>query len=530
MRFSLVLAFIGALAAAIATPAVQAASVIHRGNGAEPDTLDPGKSQGHWEANIIGDMLMGLTTEGLDGKPIPGAAESWTVSEDGLTWTFHLRAGATWSDGVPVTADDFVLAWKRLLDPAFGAQYASILYVVKDAEAVNSSAAPVDDLGVRAVDAATLEVSLAHPAPYLDQLVAHQAAFPVPKHAIEAFGDQWVKAGNYVANGPYVLAEWRPQDYVKLVKNPAFYDSANVQIDEVYFYPTQDTEAALKRFRAGELDMQDTFPGQQLDWLKENMPESVQIFPFLAVQYIVFNTQRQPFGDKRVREALSLAADTEIITDKIYRFGEPVAESFVPPVTANYPATASIPFKGQNGATRLERAKALLAEAGFGSDNPLSFKFNYITDADNRRAAIALADMWKQAGCNVEIVASESKIHYVNVLQPGDYDVALAAWAADYDDAENFLFMLESNNKGFNYGRWFNPQYDALMARARNEKDLAARGKILTEAEQTMLDDFAVMPTRFPYTRYLVSPRVKGFQPNAREIFRTRWMSIDPSS
>jgi oligopeptide transport system substrate-binding protein len=518
-----------ALSVFVAAPAA-AQMMLYRGNGAEPDSLDPNKSQGHWEANIIGDMIMGLMTEDPAAKPIPGSAKAWTTSEDGLTWTFTIDERAKWSDGVPVTADDFVFAWRRLLDPNTKSQYASILYVVKNARQVNGEGAALETLGVRAIDPMTFEVKLEHPAPYLLELVTHQASFPVPKHLVEKVGDAWVKPGTMISNGPYVLATWIPNDHIKLVKNPTFYDTQSVKIDEVYFYPTQDTQAALKRFRAGELDMQDGFPSTQIDWLRQNMPDSVRLFPYLGLSYLIFNNERPAFKDKRVREALSLALNREVISGTIYKLGEKPAYTFVPPGTANYPGTAYVKFRDMPVEERVARAQQLLAEAGYGPDNKLRLSFTYAYDADGKRAAVAIADMWKKIGCIVEENQQESRTIYSNIFQKQNFDVGMAAWIADFNDAENFLFMLESNNAGFNYGHWFNTEYDALMQRAYASKDLTERGNLMAQAEQILLDEVGIAPVRYRNTQYLVAPHVKGFTPNMREIFRSRWLYIEGRS
>ncbi len=520
-----------ALAGVAVSPALaDAPKILHRGNGAEPDSLDPHKAQGQWEAHIIGEFIMGLTTEGPDAKPIPGAATSWTVSDDGLVWTFKLREGATWSDGVPVTADDFVFAWRRLMDPATTAQYASLLYIVKNGRAINGNILPPADLGVRAVDAGTFEVTLENPAPYLPEVLAHQATFPVPKHKVEALGDAWVRPGNAVGNGPYMLVEWSPQDFVHLVRNPTFYDNANVKIDEIFFYPTADSESALNRFRAGDLDMQDGFPMSKIDWLRENMPSAIKLSPYLVVSYTVFNHTRAPFNDVRVREALSLAFDRETLANRIYRLGEPPAYGLVPPGIANYPGTARLSFADMPRAERIARAKQLLAEAGFGPDRPLAFAYNYINDPDTRRAAAAIQQFWAEIGVTVELRASEARVHYTSYLQTGNFDVAAAGWVGDFNDAENFLFMFETRNEGFNYGRYSSPVYDDLMARSRTLTDIVERGRMLNEAEQVLLDDQAILPSRFPFTRYIVQDWVKGFVANQRDTYRARWLDIERPS
>ncbi|MCH8859453.1 MAG: peptide ABC transporter substrate-binding protein, partial [Proteobacteria bacterium] len=358
--------------------------VLRRGNSAEPRSLDPHHVQGDWESNLVGDMLMGLTVDGPDGVSVPGAAERWEVSDDGLIWTFYLRAH-NWSDGTPVTADDFVYAWRRIADPETAAEYASLLYGFKNLRAINAGEMPKETLGVRAIDAATLELELEAPAPYLVELLSNFTAYPLPRHVVEVHGGGWTQAGIYVGNGPFTLAEWIPNDHITLVKNEGFYDAQNVAIDRVIYYPISDREAALRRFRAGELDTQDQLPPQQIDWLRENMPEVLRIEPFLGVEYFTVNHARAPFGDVRVREALNLALNREAITEQIIRLGNPPAYGVVPPGIANYPGGNAFSFVAMPHAERIERAQMLMREAGYGPDNPLETTLTVRSTAPDAR-------------------------------------------------------------------------------------------------------------------------------------------------
>ncbi len=502
--------------------------VFYRGNSAEPKSLDPHHIEGTWEVNIVGDMLLGLTTEDPAGKPIPGAAESWETSDDGLTWTFHL-ADQQWSDGQPVTADDFVYAWRRILDPKTAAQYASLLYPFKNAEAINAGKMKPDQLGARAIDARTLELQLEHPAPYLAEMMTHQSTYPVPRHVVEAKGDDWTKPGNYVSNGAYTLVDWVPNDHVTIVKNPKFYDAANVHVDRVVFYPTADYDAALKRFRAGELDVQDTLPASQIDWLRANMPETLGIGPYLGLSYIVVNQTRTPFDDVRVREALSLAYDRETISNKILRLGEEPAYSIVPPGVANYPYGNALGFRDMPQPKRIERAQSLMRAAGFGPDKRLKTTFAIANAPDTRRVAAAVQQMWKEIYVDVDLVPSETALNYVK-LQNGDYNIGLAAWIADFNDARNFLFLLMTNNGGFNYGRYHNAEFDRLMEQSDLERDLVKRGELMAQAEAIALKEFAWLPTRNRVTLNLVRPYVKGWVQNSKDFHRTRWISIDTAA
>ena len=499
---------------------------LNRGNGAEPDTLDPHKALSQWEYNIIGDMFIGLMTEDAAGNPTFGAAESYAPSADGLTYTFKIR-DHRWSDGVPVTAHDFVYAFRRVGDPKFAAQYVSIMYPIKNMEAAASGKVPVDQIGVRAIDDRTLQIQFHFQVPYIAQLLTCFTAFAVPKHAIEKYGDAWLQPQNIVVNGPYTLKEWRPNDHIELVKNPNFYDAANVKIERVFYYPTPDAEAALKRMRGGEFDLlDDTLPPQKIDWLRENMSKELRIAPFINTRYIQFNTRHKPFDDVRVRMALSLAVNREILCSKVERAGEQPAYALIPPGMQDYPAKAQLGFRNTPMAARIAKAKQLLAEAGFGPNNPLAFDYAMIMNTETKLVSVALQEMWRQIGVAVRFVPSDSQIHYAK-LGRHDFDVAWAGWVADYRDPKNYLYIFQSSAANMNWGNYNDPKYDALVAQSDNERDPHVRAQLLQQAEQTLLDNVAIAPVYFGVTRDLVSPQVKGWVDNSVNFHRSRWLSLD---
>lgn len=505
-----------------------AQQVLHRGNGGEPGSLDPQKSVAVDESRIISDLLVGLTTEKANGEMIPAVAESWTTSADGLVWTFKLRSDVVWSDGVPVTAGDFVFAWQRLMDPKTASQYSAMLFPVKNGRAVNAGTVLPDQLGVRAVDDHTFEVTLEHLVPYLPYVVTHHSTLPVPRHVVEQYGAGWAKPGKYVSNGAFMLEAWQPEDRIKLVKNPRFYDAANVKLDEVYYYPTADPAAALKRYRAGGLDMINAFPHPDYKWLKDSMPNDVHVFPLFQTIYFAFNTTRPPFSDKAIREAFSIAPDIETLAKAINDLGEPVAYSFVPSNIANYPGTAHVRFKDEPYEQRVERAKGLLAAAGYGPGNPLKVQFYIINTAVPRRIAVGFSDMWRKIGAQVDVIGTDANNHWTVVMRERTYDIGYDSWVADFSDPITYLALYESANEGFNDTGWKSPAYDALLAQAAKTGDLVERGKILAQAEQTLLDDFVILPFRFAHAAYLVRPYVKGFEPHPRDNVLSRWLSVEP--
>ena len=350
-----------ALPILLAATGAQGQAVLNRGNGAEPDSLDPAFANTTAETNILGDMMVGLTTLDAAARPIPGIADHWETSRDGLTWTFHLRA-ARWSDGSRVTAQDFTAAWRRLLEPATAARTTQNLWIIKNAQAITAGRAPSTALGVTAPDPATVIITLDRPAPYLPELLTQPSALPLPPAALKT----GPRPAAYVSDGPYLLKAWVPNDHITLIRNPRFYDAGTVKIDTVNYMPTADTEAALRRLRAGELDMQTPLPSAQLAWLRANMPGALHIMPSLALAYIAINLRDPALADIRVRRALNLVYDREAVAQKVMKLGERPAYTFVPPNVANYTDGPQLDFKPIAYPERLALAKKLMQDAGYG--------------------------------------------------------------------------------------------------------------------------------------------------------------------
>ncbi|MBU6299384.1 MAG: peptide ABC transporter substrate-binding protein, partial [Alphaproteobacteria bacterium] len=508
------------------TPSTAGPDTLNRGNGAEPDTLDPNKIQDNWENNIAGDMFMGLMTEDAASTPIPGAAESYSVSPDGLVYTFKIR-DHKWSDGTAVTAHDFVYSLRRMADPRTAAQYVPILYPIRNMQQAAEGKVPPHQIGARAVDDRTLELSFIFEVPYLMQLATHETMMPIPAHVVEKYGDAWIQPGNIVTNGPYVLKEWVSNDHIRLVKNPHFYAADTVAIQNVYYYPTQDQSAAIKRFRGGQFDLlTDSIPPQQIGWMKRIMPRELRLSPFLMTQYVQFNFKQKPFDDLRVRRALSLAIDREIICDKVMRGGETPAYSFVPPYLPGYSKGPHLRFKSMPADERVAKAKWLLQEAGYGRGNPLSFDFNTMNTTEAKIVALAFQEMWREIGCKMRIVPSDSQLQY-DLMRKKEFSVAWAGWIADYCDAKDYLFLFQSSTGDMNNGSYSNPRFDALVEKSDYIKDPAARTALLTQAEQILLDDVAITPVFFGVTRNLVSLQVRGWVDNPINYHRSRWLSLD---
>jgi oligopeptide transport system substrate-binding protein len=513
-----------ALAVAACSPSGPQGAYINRGNGGEPKSLDPHHIDGTWEANIDGDLFEGLVAADAAGRPIPGMATDWTTSPDGLTWTFHLRK-ALWSDGVPVTAQDFVFGWERLLAPENAAPYAYNMWVVKNARAISDGKLPPSALGVSAPDKSTLVVHLEHPAPYLPELLIHQTAVPVPRHLVVKLGNAWSQQRNIVSNGAYMVKEWVPNDHVTLVKNPHYYEAARVHIETVRYFDTTDSQAALMEFRGRQIDTQNPFPALAIDWMHANIPRAIRSVPYLGTDYLAINIAHKPLDDIRVREALNLAYNREVIAGKIRRIGELPAYSLIPPGVANYPNAGTLDFKPLPYSARVAKARALMEAVGYGSQHRLHLIYLTSTNPDQRRTAALVQQMLSQVYIDMTIRSVELQILYSR-MQQHDFDIANAVWIADFNDASNFLDLLRTGGDN-NYGNYSNPRFDALLDQAQLTIDPKKRGQIMQQAEDIALADYAWVPCYYQVTDDIVQPWVKGWIPNLLGFNRSRWLSIE---
>ena len=518
-------ALAAALIAATSIPSV-AEMVYHRGNTADPETLDQHKTSTVYEAHILRDLYEGLVAYSAEGSIIPGVAESWSVSDDGTVYTFKLRDTAKWSNGDPVVAADFVYSLQRIMTPETGAKYANILYPILNAEAVNKGEKPATDLGVKAIDDHTLEVTLFAPTPYFIDLLGHQTGLPVHPASVEAHGTDFVKPENIVTNGAYTLAEFIPNAHVKAVKNSYFHDADNVAIDTVYFYPTEDRGAALRRFQAGELHMNHDAPTEQVAFMREELGDQFRVVPYLGTYYYALNMEDEALSNVDVRRALSMSIDREFLTEEIWGGVMVPAYTLVPPGIGNYGEPPAVDYAEMSIIDREDKARELLEGAGFSESNPLKLTINYNTSENHKNTAIAIAEMWKPLGVEVEMINTDTKTHYAMLRDRQDFDVARAGWIGDYSDPQNFLFLVESDNTGFNYARYNNPEYDRLMDEAARTVDLEKRAGLLKEAEQHFLRDLPYIPIMFYGSMNLVSDKVSGYVDNLQDFHPTRWKSI----
>jgi len=496
--------------------------VLRRANGAEPSSLDPQLTTGVWESNIISDLFEGLVARDASGATIPGVASSWERSDDGLHYTFHLRDDAQWSDGTPLTAEDFVYAWRRILSPELAAPYAYMLFPIANAEAVNRDDKPAGALGVEASDPHTLEVTLARPNGYFIDMLGHASTYPVPRSAIEAYASDWTKPGHMISNGAFALTEWVSHDHITAIKNPEFHDAENVSLDEVRFLPIDDGRAALNRFRAGEVDLTSSVPTDRIEWARKELPDALHESPILATFYFAFNQRPgSVLNDRRIRESLNLALRRQVITSQITKLNQPSAYSLVPTAIGDYDGP-QFDFVNESMDERLAKAKALMKEAGYGPDHPLQLTVDYITNQDTKRIPVAMAAMWKPLGIDVTLNNSDAAVYY-SKLRQGDFQIGMAPWIADYDDASNFLDLFHTGVSN-NHSGYSNPDYDALMDRAADMLGADARNATMAQAERLLLDDYAMLPVYFYIKAGLVSPTLAGWKSNPMDDHPSRWM------
>ncbi|RYM55719.1 ABC transporter substrate-binding protein [Serratia proteamaculans] len=480
-------------------------------NGSEVASLDPHKVEGIPESNIILNLLEGLVSTDANGHVVPAAATNWE-NQDFKTWTFHLRPDAVWSDGSPVIAQDFVYSWQRLADPKIGSPYASYLQYAKieNTDAILTGKQSPQTLGVKAIDDKTLQVSLSEPVPYFISMLSHTSLKPVKRSVVEKFGDKWTLPANYVGNGAYRLKDWVVNERIVLERSPTYWNNKKTVIDQATFLPISSEVSDVNRFRSGEIDITNSaIPPNLFAKMKSEIPEQLHVNPYLCTFYYEINNQRAPFTDARVRAAVKLTLDRDIIANKIMGQGQIPAYSFTPTFTDGAKFTAP-EWAGWSQEQRNTEAKKLLAEAGFTAAKPLKFTLLYNTSDQNKQQAIAAASMWKKnLGADVTLRNQEWKTSLESRHQ-GQYDVARATWCGDYNEPSAFLNLLISNSS-INTIFYKSPAFDALMASTLKAPDEAARAALYQQAETQLDKDSALVPVYYRISARLIRPSVGGF-------------------
>lgn len=482
-----------------------------RNNGAEVQSLDPHKIEGVPESNVNRDLFEGLVIGDLNGHPVPGVAESWD-NKDFKVWTFHIRKDAKWSDGSPVTAQDFVYSWQRLADPKTASPYASYLQYghVANVDEIIAGKKPATDLGVKAIDDKTFEVTLSEPVPYFYKLLVHPSVSPVPKAAIEKYGEKWTQPANIVTNGAYKLKDWVVNERIVLERNTNYWDNAKTVINQVTYLPISSEVTDVNRYRSGEIDMTyNNMPIELFQKLKKEIPKEVHVDPYLCTYYYEINNQKAPFTDVRVRTALKLALDRDIIVNKVKNQGDLPAYSYTPPYTDGMKLVEPEWFKWSQE-KRNEEAQKLLAEAGYTADKPLTFNLLYNTSDLHKKLAIAVASIWKKnLGANVKLENQEWKT-FLDSRHQGTFDVARAGWCADYNEPTSFLNTMLSDSSN-NTAHYKSPAFDKIIGDTLQVTDEAKRAELYAQSEQQLDKDSAIVPVYYYVNARLVKPWVGGY-------------------
>ena len=500
-------------------------AILVRGGGPDPDSLDPQKARGFEAQSIVRDLCEGLTTLDKHARVAPGVASSWSVSRDGLTYTFALRQDARWSNGDHLVAWDFVAGLMRLVDPATGSGYAQYVDVIANAADIVAGSKPPDSLGVAAPDDFTVIIKLATPAPYLPTLLSHPSTCPVHRPTLMHHPQDYARAGVMVSNGAFVLKEWVPGVSVLLSRNHYYWNDAATRLDAVKYLLIPDENAELARYRGGELQVTFVVPRGQFDWIKAHLADQLHVSPQLTTYYYGFNLRRAPFKDNpKLRRALSLVIDREKLTTLVLRVGELPAYGWVPPGIDDYTAQ-SFDYHDVPMAARIAEAQRLYQEAGYSHDKPLSFELRYNTGEVHTKVALAVASMWKEAlGADVHLTQVEFK-SLLQDIDRGDVEMFRSSWVGDYNDAYTFLQVLKSGF-GVNLPHYSNSRYDGLLVRAQQQQDRIARRALLEEAERVMLADHPLLPLYFYVNKHLVKPEVMGWYDNVMNVVYSKDLAL----
>ena len=497
------------------------AQILHFGNGAEPASLDPHLISEYTDMRVVAALFECLCA--LDEKssqPVPAAAERWESSADGLTWTFHLRAGLQWSNGEPLTADDFVQSWRRNLAPAFASSYAYLLFPVKNAEAFNSGQlTDPTAVGFAAPDARTVVITLARPTPYLPALTTTLPWFPLNPRVVARYGsltdraNAWTRPGNLVGNGPFVLREWQSNARIVVDKNPRYWDAAAVRLAGIVFYPIENPDVEERDFRAGQLHLTNNLPLSKIPSYQQTNAARLRTDPFLQTFFIRFNVTKPPFNNPQVRRALALAIDRDSISRHLLYGAHAPADHFVPPGTAGYESRTHV-------ALNLTEARRLLAAAGFPGGAGLSvFEVQMRNDALLPRIVEAVQAMWlRELGVRTSIAQLEQKVASQN-QQTLNFTIGVNGWIADFADPVTFLDLFVTGG-GNSWTGWSDPAYDQLIVTAATTRDPRQRYELFQRAEAILLEQAPVIPLVFGARNYLIDPAVHGWEPAPIGIYQ----------
>lgn len=502
--------------------------VMHIGNGTEPAEIDPHTTTGMPEYHLQMALFEGLVSKHPETLEIvPGVAERWEISADGLVYTFYLRHNAKWSNGDELVAGDFVLSWQRALSAALPNQYAGSLYSVKNGEAYHTGKiTDFTQVGVVALDRFTLRVTLENPTPYFLQVLDHHSAYPIHmptilKHgAIDEAATRWTRPENFVGNGPFVIKEWTPGKVFTAVKNPHYWDAAKVKLQTIHFYPIEQTLVEERMFKAGQLHKTETMPSSKIEKYRANNPAEYQGQMYFGTYFYLFNVTKKPLDDVRVRKALAYSIDRAAITKNVTKGGQQPTFNLTPPDTLGYTPRAAMTYD-------IELARQLLADAGYpdGQGFP-KMELVYNTNQDHQKIAVAIQQMWKKAlNINVTLQNQEWKV-FISNQQLLNYQIARRGWIGDYLDPYTFLELFISNGGNNNTG-WSNARYDELMRLSTSAKTREQRYEYFQQAEEILINEAPILPIYNYTTNYLMSGDVKGYYPNIMDYHPYKYLYLE---
>ena len=504
--------------------------ILHFGLGSEPQYLDPHLANSVSAHNVIIALIEGLVSEDPKTlKPVPGVAEKWDISEDGLVYTFHLRKNAKWSNGDPVTAHDFVYSYKRILNPELASQYASMLHGLKNAREYHEEGLSWDEakVGATAIDDYTLQLTLENPTPYFLELLNHYSWFPAHPPTIEkfgAFGKQgtaWTRPGNYVGNGPFTLSDHKVNSVIEVKKNPLYWDAQTVSLEGIRFYPIESADTEERAFHSGFLHLTQTVSPDRIDFLKENHPDLIHFESYLGTYFYRFNVEEPPFDDVRVRLAFNLATDRQAIVEKVTKGGQLPARCFTPPGTGGFSPESRFRFDPQKAKSLIQE---YLTEKGLESLPKIELKYN--TSEGHKKVAEALQGMWKNhLGAEIQLLNMEWKV-FLSTIAKRDFSLARAGWIGDYVDANTFLHMWRTGD-GHNNTGWSSTRYDELLELAAQESDTEKRFSYFEECEKLIAENAPILPIYFYVHVTLRSPTVKGWHPTLLDHHPYKYVQLE---
>ncbi|MBX7123707.1 MAG: peptide ABC transporter substrate-binding protein [Opitutaceae bacterium] len=503
------------------------------GNLSEPNDLDPQIADSQQTFNLIMALMEGLAQyDARTCEPVPAVAEHWDVSPDKLTWTFHLRKNAVWSNGDPVTANDFVWSYQRMLTPSLGAEYAGMLFILKNSERYyKGEISDFSNVGVHAPDPHTLTLTLAHPVPYLPKLVCHAAWYPVHRATLEKFGrpyergSAWTRPGNFVGNGYFDLVEWIPNKLIRMKKSQTYWDRNNIKLESVVFLPIENTSTEESMFRAGQLHITSSIPIVKIAVYRNDpaLRPMLNQDPMLATYFYRFNVTQPPLNDPRVRRALTLSVNRQQIVEHVTKGGQIPAGHLTPPNIAGFTATANVPYDPA-------QARQLLAEAGFpGGKGFPKVELLYNTNESHRQIAEAIQQMWRrELGIEISLFNQEAKV-YVETMRTMSYQIARYAWVGDYLDPSTFLDTMTTGN-GNNQTGWSNAEYDRLIAAAETAGNETERYAYFQRCEEIIAAENPILPIYFYVRNNLQRPEVKGWYSNLLDLHPLKGVFLQPQS